>query len=276
MGLRLVLDALGQEEPKLADIQRLAHGLEARHDEATQVLKPVLSPRLHFCVELATAKQRVAPRRHRLRAAGSLSEKLQPTTAAKCPSIPSFGFVEIMPRIVTPLVLGSSPALIKCPALEGRQSELDFWENVWVNLFSNLVWILTTFVVVQVARNLLATSQRSTSSAQGAAPPPVRPSLGELVRRTLHATFSLIGLLVALLLIGSTMADRKDPATQVIGWSAIVGTWCLWIWSMRDPRLKDQVLRGGGPKWLRASFAVVISAFWLCILAGLAYLVYAN
>jgi hypothetical protein len=159
---------------------------------------------------------------------------------------------------------------------------LDFWENVWVNLFSNLVWILTTFVVVQVVRNLLVTSQRSTPSpAQGTSPPPpaaaaVRPPLGELVRRTLHATFSLIGLLVALLLIGSAMADRKDAVTQVIGWIAIAGTWGLWAWSMRDPRLKGQIFHGSGPKWLRASFAVVVSAFWLCIVAGLAYLVYAN
>jgi hypothetical protein len=157
---------------------------------------------------------------------------------------------------------------------------LDFWENVWVNLFSNLVWILTTFIVVQVVKNLLATSQRSTtSSTQGAAPPSppaVRPSLGELVRRTLHATFSLIGLLVALLLIGSAMADRKDAATQVIGWMAIAATWGLWAWSMRDSRLKGQVVRGGGPTWLRASFAVLLSAFWLCIVVGLAYLVYAN
>ena len=156
---------------------------------------------------------------------------------------------------------------------------MDFWENVWVNLFSNLVWILTTFVVVQVVRNFLATSQRSTPSpAQGAASSPlaVRPPLGELVRRTLHATFSMIGLLVALLLIGSVMADRKDSATQVIGWLAIAGTWGLWAWSMRDPRLKAQVLHGSSPKWLRASFAVVVCAFWLCITAGLAYLVYAN
>jgi hypothetical protein len=159
---------------------------------------------------------------------------------------------------------------------------LDFWENVWVNLFSNLVWILTTFVVVQVVRNLLATSQRSASPTEGAAAasvsasPAVRPSLGELARRTLHATFSMIGLLVALLLICSAMADRKDPATQVIGWTAIAGTWGLWAWSMRDPRLKGQVLHGSSSKWLRASFAVVTSAFWLGIVAGLAYLVYAN
>jgi hypothetical protein len=137
---------------------------------------------------------------------------------------------------------------------------LDFWENVWVNLFSNLVWILTTFVVVQVVKNLLVTSQRSTSSpVQGAVPssPPLgRPPLGELVRRTLHATFSLV--------------------TQVIGWIAIAGTWGVWAWSMRDPRLKAQVLHGSSPKWLRASFAVVVCAFWLCITAGLAYLVYAN
>jgi hypothetical protein len=154
---------------------------------------------------------------------------------------------------------------------------LDFWDNVWVNLFSNLVWILITFIVVQIARHLLATSpQPSTSSAAGDAPPSARASLGELVRRTLRSTFSLIGLLVALLMIGSTMADRKDAVTQVIGWSAIAATWCLWAWSMRDPRLKGRVVRGTGPKWLRASFAVVVSAFWLCILAGLAYLVYAD
>ena len=164
---------------------------------------------------------------------------------------------------------------------------MDFWENVWVNLFSNLVWILTTFVVVQVVKNLLATSQRSASSTQGApaapaaaaavaASPAVRPALGELVRRTLHATFALIGLLVALLLIGSAMADRKDPATQVIGWLAIAGTWGLWAGSMRDPRLRGQVLHGSGPTWLRALFAVVVCAFWMCIAAGLAYLVYAN
>ncbi len=157
---------------------------------------------------------------------------------------------------------------------------MDFWDNVSVNLFSNVLWVLLAYASMQVFKRIVAARRPITPLAPGDAgsgPPPVElppaETPKELIRRVARSVFQLAGLLIFMLLICSSFVDSAAIWRHVVGWTMIAGVWASWFWCTRDPRASHW-LRSGDATFIRVLWWSFAIAFWAVVLGGLAYVTY--
>jgi len=151
---------------------------------------------------------------------------------------------------------------------------LDFWNNLSVNLLSNLIWVILVFAAAQFVKRAFA------KSALSSAPP--SPSIDLIIhehwldtlRRVVRATFAFGGLLIVVLMICTTFAGSTQAWQHALGWLAVLLAWLVWHWSVRDPRLAGKVYRGPRAAWMRYTLALAVASFWLALLGGLVLVIY--
>jgi hypothetical protein len=158
---------------------------------------------------------------------------------------------------------------------------LDFWNNLSVNLLSNVIWFILAYAAAQFVKRAFARSTALAAAAPPVAEPPVTatPSIAherllDTCRRVLRSTFAFVGLLVVLLVTCASFAESAHASQHVLGWCGVVVAWLIWSWSIRDPRLTGKVYRGHKPAWMRYTLASFAACFWLAILGGLVVIVY--
>lgn len=154
--------------------------------------------------------------------------------------------------------------------------ELDFWDNVSVNLFSNVVWVLAAYATMQVFKRIVAgrhlnPGQSSQAKSDDAVAPEGRR---DLIRRVSRSVFQLAGLLIFWLLICSFFVGSPELWRHLLGWILIAGVWAFWFWCTRDPRASRWLRNRDAPVARIVWFTITI-AFWAFVMGGLVCVVYA-
>jgi small-conductance mechanosensitive channel len=115
------------------------------------------------------------------------------------------------------------------------EKELDFVENLSVNLLSNLIWIVLTFTVVQIARYFVAGSGMA-PVARPAQSPFIGRWLVECLRGLIRWAFLVLGLLAVLAVIVGTLVASDETMDSLLGWLLVLLTIVIWSWAIGRSR----------------------------------------